>query len=349
MVVAGHLGLSEDEYIGRNVCGVDVILGGHHHVALNPPKIIEFDPDPDIVSGLGELEDDDLQSGNLEQTRLGECPESERRQVILAHPNAFAKFVGRLDVVVRDGRVRSHEWELIPIDDQLPEDPDVAFVLDEYVEEMNRRLDLDRVVTKALTKLNRFGSTGGDSALGNFVAEAMQYRKGVETDFCVTNSLGVRTDVLEGDVDLEQMFNVLPFDNTIATLYLSGADVQELLDFSTDRSASRGCNSQVQVSNVSFTMNCRTRKAEDIVIAGEPLDLESIYELCTNDYIANGGSGFEVLERNTTTIDTGISVRDAVIDYMRDNPELPRCYDNEPISTCSNGLAVEDGRIQTSF
>ena len=197
MVVAGHLGLSEDEYVGRNVCGVDLILGGHHHVALNPPKIIEFDPDPEIVAGLGDLEDEDLKSGKLEQTRLGECPASERRQVILAHPNAFAKFVGRLDVVVRDGRVRSHEWELIPIDDQLPEDPEVAFVLDEYVEEMNRRLDLDRVVTKALTKLNRFGGTGGDSALGNFVAEAMQYRKGVETDFCVTNSLGVRTDVLE--------------------------------------------------------------------------------------------------------------------------------------------------------
>ena len=352
IVVAGHLGLTEDEYLGRNICGVDLILGGHHHVALDPPKIIHWDPDPDFVTGQGEFPDEDLEPGSsgLGQTKLGECPESERRDVVLAHPNAFSKFIARLDVVVRDGRIRSHKFQLFPIDDRVPEDPDVAFVLDEYVEEMRRRLDLDRIVANASVRLNRFGSTGGDSALGNFVAEAMQYRRGIETDFCITNSLGLRTDVLQGDVTLDQMFNVLPFDNTIATLFLSGTEVQELLDFATDRSAGRGCNSQIQVSNVSYTMNCRTRVAEDIHIAGQPLDRDAIYELCTNNFIARGGSGFEVLERNTTTIDTGISLRDAVIDYMRQNPQLPLCFDeNTPIEQCDAGLAVEDGRIQTRF
>jgi 5'-nucleotidase len=349
--VVGHLGLSEDEYLARNLCGVDIILGGHHHIALNPPKLISFDPDPEVFAG-GEIDDDSDENlgGALGQSQLGECPKEDRRDVLLVHPNAFTKFVGRIDLIVRDGRIRSHKWQLFPIDGTIPEDPDVSFVLEEYVEEMNRTLDLSRVISRATTRLTRFGSSGGDSMFGNFVVEAMQFRRGVETDFCLTNSLGIRTDVLQGDITLEQLFNVLPFDNTIATMFLSGIDVQELLDFSTSRSADRGCSSQVQVSGIEFTMNCRTRQAEDILIAGSPLEPNAIYEMCTNNYIAAGGSGFKVLKRNTTTIDTGVSMRDAVIDYMKGFEVLPQCFDaSTPVDECTAGISVEDGRIRTRF
>jgi 5'-nucleotidase / UDP-sugar diphosphatase len=356
VVLVGHLGLGEDEFLARNVCGLDLILGGHHHVVLHPPKLIPFDRDPEIVFG-GEIEVDVdaldpamAGEGRDFGTILNECPDEWKRETLLAHPGAFAKYVARLDVVVRDDRIRSHRFELFPIDATVPEDPDVSFVLEEYQQELDRRLNLDVVLTTATQPLRRFGSSGGDSMLGNFMAEAMQFRPFVETDFCVTNSLGIRTDILEGDVTLEQMFNAMPFENTIATMQMSGVEVQELLDFSTERSAARGCTSQIQVSGVRFTMNCRTGKAEDIEINGQPLSPSGVYELCTNDYIASGGSGFKVLQRNTTTINTGISLRSAVIDEMRRHPELPACLnEDETLETCTRGVALSDGRIRTRF
>ena len=63
--------------------------------------------------------------------------------------------------------------------------------------------------------------------------------------------------------------------------------------------------------------------ARDILINGIPLDLNGTYELATNNYIANGGSGFEVLERNTTQFDTGISIRDVVKVMFIEYGELP--------------------------
>jgi 5'-nucleotidase / UDP-sugar diphosphatase len=356
VVLVGHLGLGEDEFLARNVCGLDLILGGHHHVVLEPPKLIPFDRDPDIVfSGEIEVDLDGLDPSMAGHDRdfgsiLNECPEEWKRETLLSHPGAFAKYVARLDVVVRDDRIRSHKFELFPIDSTVPEDPDVSFVLEEYQQEMDRRLNLDVVLTTATEPLRRFGGSGGDSMLGNFMAEAMQFRPFVETDFCVTNSLGIRTDILEGPVTLEQMFNAMPFENTIATMQMSGVEVQELLDFSTERSAARGCTSQIQVSGVRFTMNCRTGQAEDIVINGQPLSPSGVYELCTNDYIAGGGSGFKILQRNTTTINTGISLRSAVIDEMRRHPELPACLnEHETLENCTAGVALSDGRIQTRF
>lgn len=355
VVILDHLGLSEDETIARNVCGIDLILGGHHHIALNPPKLIKYDPDPEILFG-GEIESDDpipgqpLVGDNDFNDVLGYCPAEWERDTLLSHPNAFTKFVGRLDVVVRDKRIVSHDYELFPIDGSIPEDPEVKFVLEDYREEMRRRYNFDVIVTEATTPLRRFGTSGGDSALGNFLAESMQFREFVETDFCVTNSLGIRTDILEGPVTIEQIFNVMPFDNTIATMFLSGVEVQELLDFSTERSAERGCTSQIQVSGLTFTMNCRTGEAEDVILNGQPLSPNGVYELCTNNYIGRGGSGFKVLGRNTTFIDTGISLRDAVIDQLQKVPQLPVCFDeNAPIDACDSGLAVEDGRIRTKY
>ncbi len=349
LILVGHIGLTEDQVIARNVCGIDIIMGGHHHVALNPPKLIPYDPDGEFVFGGSENDEDYLGEGE-HTPMLGDCPDEWRRDTILAHPSAFAKFVARIDVIVRDGRIRSHKFELFPIDNTVPEDPDLKWLLDDYIEELNREFDLDRVVARAKVPLTRFGSTGGDSALGNFVAEAMQYRQFVETDFCITNSLGVRTDILAGDITLEQLYNVLPFDNTISTLYVTGKEVQEVLDFSTARSAERGCSSQIQVSNLSFTMNCRTGVAEDITIAGQPMQPDGVYEMCTNNYMANGGSGFRMLKRNTTREDTGISLRNAVIDYMRLSEELPTCYDEGvALEQCKSGLAIEDGRINNKF
>jgi 5'-nucleotidase len=355
IVILDHLGLGEDETIARNLCGIDLILGGHHHIALDPPKLIPYDPDPEILFG-GEIESEDPLPGQPVAPEkdfndiLGYCPAEWERDTLLSHPNAFSKFVGRLDIVVRDKRIVSHRYELFPVDNTAPEHPDVLFALEDYEEEMRRRYNFDVVVTNAKTRMTRFGSTGGDSALGNFLAESMQFREFVETDFCVTNSLGIRTDIDEGPVSIEKIFNVMPFDNTIATMFLSGLEVQELLDFSTARSAERGCTSQIQVSGVRFTMNCRTGKAEDIVLNGEPLSDNGVYELCTNNYIGRGGSGFKVLGRNTTFIDTGISLRDAVIDQLQALPELPVCADpNTPLEQCHEGTAVEDGRITTKY
>ena len=331
LIVLSHMGLTHDEIIGRNVCGVDIIIGGHHHIALNPPKIIPYGPDPIYV--------DEIDS-------IGSCSKKWTRDPLLVHSHAFAKFVGRLDAVVRDGRIRAHKFDLFPVDNSVTDDAETWELLEPYYEQMLREYDLDRVIATANSDLSRFGKNGGDSRLGNLVAEAIQYRRGIETDFAVTNSLGVRMDIQEGDIDIETMFNVMPFENTITTMYLSGLEVQEMFDYSTSRSSGRGCNSQIQVSNATFRMNCRTGFAEDITIAGQPLRLDAIYELATNNYIAWGGSGFDVLKRNTTKVDTGISLRDAVIDYMREHPDLPECYEDvSSIDDCHDGIAVEDGRI----
>ncbi|MFP2925366.1 bifunctional metallophosphatase/5'-nucleotidase [Pyxidicoccus sp. 3LG] len=62
---------------------------------------------------------------------------------------------------------------------------------------------------------------------------------------------------------------------------------------------------------------CYANPGTDIQINGKPLDPNGTYKIAVNDYIAKGGSGFTVLKRNTTRIETGISLRDSLIGYMQ--------------------------------
>lgn len=338
--VVSHLGLEEDIEIARKVPGISLIAGGHLHVAINPPKTV-------INEATGE-------------------------EVIIMHSGAFNKYLGRMDLVVRDGKILSHAYQLFPLDRTVPDDAEMLELMEPYVVEMNMTYDLNRVVGIATEKINRFGSGGGDGALGNFVAEAMQLRNRVETDFCLTNTLGIRTDFQEGEVTLEELYNVLPFENTVTTMFLSGKEVQELFDYVAFRSSERGCNSQAQISGATFTMDCLNRVSRDITIGGTsrpcevdaecadlgercigftaggdtsgrcqmPISDNGVYELATNDYIAAGGSGFEVLAQNTTQYDTGIPIRTVVLEYLQKHPVIPD-YDS--------GIAVEDGRIRVVY
>ncbi|WNG59359.1 bifunctional metallophosphatase/5'-nucleotidase [Archangium gephyra] len=351
------------------VSGLDAILGGHLHVVLNPPQQLS---DP---------------SG---------------RKVLLVHSGAFAKYVGRADLVVKvpkaeertiDGaEIVSNDYRVFPLDGlwcddamrayykdsfwnpgqfinapgvrqaiarcQEMEDRETTDLLQPFLLGMDFNMQLTSIFSYAPRDVARRNtSTGGDSPLGNIAADSMRKRRAVEAEMALTNSLGIRDNLYAGVVSQESMFNVFPFENTINLMYLSGVEIQEMLDFVAERSAERGCVSQAQISGARFTMDCAqvqlndlripctttdncpaegreghapwqclqdqdgsrcyARPATDVVINGKPLNPNGMYRVAVNDYIAKGGSGFSVLKRNTTRQETGISLRDSLIGYMQ--------------------------------
>jgi 5'-nucleotidase len=349
------------------LAGVDLVLGGHLHIVLNPPKAIPNDT-----------------FGN---------------QTVLAHSGAFAKFVGRLDLVVKVGddnsdpqrrsKITAYSFKTIPVDSTVEDDAEIAELLWPYSVALNREIDLNGVLAYVDTpgdeKVVRADPTGGDSQLGNLVARAMQLRTGIEAEIAITNSLGIRADFEKGPLTVEQMFNVFPFENSITLIYLSGSEIQETLDFVARKSAERGCRSQAQVSGITFDMVCtgecpggQPACAKNIYLgddcrsgdAGGPIDPKrctpivptGLYKVAVNDYIARGGSGFDVLKRNTSKQFTNISLRDALVDYMRQQPpcgeEIIDISDPDratvrerwgTIACIDSSVEPHDGRIRPVF
>ncbi len=373
IVFVTHLGLEVDERMIANTEGIDIVLGGHNHIVLQPPKRVrDCSANFDEERGMNYIE---LMSG--EEANPGDPPKKVRRyckprDVVLAHSGAFAKYVGRLDLVMSnqeedfpEGDYRSengfetltNEFKLFPVTENEPADPVILQTLEPYAQGLDSLANLELLVGYALDGSRRFSTTGGDSALGNMIATAMWLRLGVQTDFSLTNTTGIRADLVPGPVTVEQMFNIFPFDNSISKMQLSGVEVQDLFNFAARRSSGRGCVSQIQIAGARVVMDCskvaadqadlenpRPGEATHIYIgvsektctsdkdcgdAFGACDIEgsgrcwvgidpiATYELATSNYLAQGGSGFRVLQRNTTQFDTQIQQRDALIDYIR--------------------------------
>lgn len=412
IVFVTHLGLDNDQDLIESTSGIDIVLGGHNHIVLQPPKRVRDCGAKDeqgrhyieVVSGEGQDPD------KVSQKVRRYC---EPRDVVLTHSGAFAKYVGRLDVVVSNAAedfdedyprspadgfdVVSYDYRLFPVNATVPEDPIVRQTLEPYEQGLDVAVNLELLVGYAPDGSRRFSSTGGDSPLGNMIATAMWLRLGVQTDFSLTNTTGIRADVVPGPLNVEQMFNIFPFDNSITKMQLSGKEIQELFDFVARRSAGRGCTSQVQIAGARVVLDCQAIAAEDLppgqavgIFIGpwvptiactsdsdcpdalfgscdletnrcwQAIDKIASYELATSNYLAGGGSGFRVLQRNTTQFDTKIQQRDALIDFIRagdpcgsdGNGDLIGCRSDDDcadvgegfVCACPEIVVEEDGK-----
>ncbi len=385
IVVVTHLGLAEDERMIESTTGIDVVLGGHNHIVLQPPKHV-----PDCSQNF----DKDTNSYYI----LVDGPDSGKkvkrycspRDVILAHSGAFAKYVGRLDLLLSNDpkdlpatydklngfEVLSNDYHLFPVNASVPSDPIIDALLEPYHQGLDSLANLDLLVGYAPDGSKRSSATGGDSPLGNMIATAMWLRLGIQTDFSLTNTTGIRADLVPGPVTIEQMYNIFPFDNSITKMQLSGVELQQLFDFVARRSAGRGCVSQIQIAGARLVLSCnapgdpgfapgkatgiyigaavdgkgkiRTCQSDadcpgahygacqvDSGICWQPIDPFGYYELATSNYLAGGGSGFRVLQRNTTQLDSGVQQRDALIDYIRAGVPCGASEKTKKLRTCS--------------
>lgn len=151
-----------------------------------------------------------------------------------------------------------------------------------------------------------------ESLLSNFSADvyrlmAAEYLKS-PVDIGIVNIKGLRTSIPAGEIRVSRIFELMPFENELVLVWLKGSELLELLQFF----ASIGGEG---VSGMKMLIN--NGMATDVLIGGKGLEPEKIYIIATNDYLAEGNDGMKQLTRNIKRVDTGVKIRDMLIDFIR--------------------------------
>lgn len=153
-----------------------------------------------------------------------------------------------------------------------------------------------------------------ESNLGNWMADAI-HRKAAQyaqepIDFALQNHGGIRIPIIKkGSITKRKIYELMPFDNKIALLYLNKEEVEQLVEHLLK---SRGWP-------VSYPVRIQQLTEEDIKItlAGKPLMGDKIYTIALPDYIANGGSGSFFL-KDKKRKDLNVFIRDILIEDVMD-------------------------------
>jgi 5'-nucleotidase/UDP-sugar diphosphatase len=154
---------------------------------------------------------------------------------------------------------------------------------------------------------------GGESSLGSLVADAM--RAEVKADVAMQNSGGLRADLPEGEVTRGSIYEVMPFDNTLVTMELSGAELRTIIE----EGLAHGRVPQVSGLRITFDMS-HPPMHRLVVLAtsdNQPIDdTYRHYRVVVNNFMAGGGDNYDSLPQARNLTDTGINVRDALERYV---------------------------------
>jgi len=170
----------------------------------------------------------------------------------------------------------------------------------------------------------------GAGSLGNFVTDGMRAQAsaklGKPIDLAIMNGGGLRRNsISEGELRARDIFELLPFENALVTLDLSGEQILKLLGVVV---SSREAQSGVRLTYIikaDKSSQLETAMLRDEKGQEKAIDPNATYTIVTIDYLLNvGGERYSVLREGRNTKPTGITLRDAVMDYVKSETAAAR-------------------------
>ena len=211
---------------------------------------------------------------------------------------------------------RSPRARLLSVDASVPGDPDVEKIIAPYSEKVS---ELSKVIGRLEGGLAKKGAGAG--TLGNFVSDGMRAQAkaklGKPIALAIMNSGGLRkNDIAAGDLRASDIFELLPFENALVALDVTGAQLTNIIAVAT-KDAQSG-------ARIQFKYNDRDRpefisaKLVDENGNEQEIDPNKTYTIVTLDYLLRLNSGaYAILKEAKSSAPLDITLRDAVMNYVK--------------------------------
>lgn len=247
-------------------------------------------------------------------------------------------------IVIDDASKKIESNSLYEIKKDTAKDATVAAAAKTIVDRVDKEYGV--VFAKSEVTLNGAkapnGNRDSETNNGDLITDAMlwkvmQNKEGLTVDadhvVAITNGGGIRAAIKPGDVTKKDINTVLPFGNTVAVIYVTGAELLEALEAST---YSLPVGGFPQVAGINFTLstavaydaNAETYPASTYYgpksinrvvinsINGKEFKADDTYAVVTNNFVAGGGDTYYAFAAASAQFDTGIPLDEAVMEYV---------------------------------
>lgn len=161
-----------------------------------------------------------------------------------------------------------------------------------------------------------------ESSLGNLTAD-MCYeqanpvflsRTGKTIDFALFNNGGLRSDIQQGAITVGHAFEMMPFENTLLVVEMTGDKIVEMIQFliaeNKAHPVSKQFNLLIQKNDYQLTINKLL------------FDKHKTYFVLTSDYLQGGGDNMNFFKNPVQITDIDYKVRNAIIDYFSKTKQI---------------------------
>lgn len=301
IIALTHIGYGREVSEIAKIPDVDVVVGGHSHSLLSNTDAKAEGPYPTMVDNPGGY------------------------KVPVVQAASYSKYLGDLVVDFDDnGVVTGAKGDPILIDSSFTPDPTLTTRIAELakpIEELRKKvigssegpIEGDRTVCRVK-----------ECSMGNLVADAMLERgKSQGMQIAIQNGGGLRASIDAGEVTQGEVITVLPFQNTLATFQLSGADIRKALENGLGK-IEEGAGRFPQVSGMKYSFDKSKPPGSRVVSvdvkdgdAFVPLDDAKTYGVVTNNYMRSGGDGYSIFATaGKNAYDFGPDLADVTAEFI---------------------------------
>jgi len=274
------------------------------------------------------------------------------RIAVVTQTGQKGAYLGVLKLRVENKRIANYFWNLIPIDESLPEDPEVKAVAEAF----EAKLPKDEAVAEAEVPMDvrKQSLRTGEAAIGNFVCDAL--RREFKTDAALYNGGGIRGDRVlpKGEVRSSVIREMFPFGDDVIIMTVRGKTLYEAFE----RGAAalpESAGAFLQTSGLRVVLDpskppmrlskdasgdvtgvefpgARVKSLERCDEKGvcAPLDPDDELTVAVSAFLAGGGDGY-VMFRGTGQKDAGVKVADAILKAMRQEKKISPAQDGRVV------------------
>lgn len=299
IILLSHLGVDLDKMIASNVPGINVIVGGHDHYVYDEPILIT-----DPLGGT--------------------------TWIVQARSNYL--YAGKMKLVVDNDDIQLLDYQLIPIDESIPQEPNIQGIVDGMISEIESFYGIpfftqpygyaNSYIEEEAKDLLNLGAH--DTPAGNLVADA--FRSYTSTNIALQAGGSMALPLWPGTFTAGDLFRVNGYgfnlENTLGfqlvTFDFTGMDILTGLEFGLSE-IEMNDEFMLQVSGMEYAYDGTKPAGErlvDVKINGEPIDPQQVYSVTANEMVLAFMSYIGITPASVPQILTGITEFEALANYV---------------------------------
>jgi S-sulfosulfanyl-L-cysteine sulfohydrolase len=296
--VLSHMGLAQQLHLADQECadGVDYILGADTHERIRQPLQGKF-------------------------TKVTE-------------PGAFASFIGKLDIVIENGKIKDEVYELIDVDpEKYPENEEMKYMVERTKKPYKKVLD--EVIGQTKTVLERYYII--ETPMDNLITDAVMWK--MKTDIAVSNGFRFCPPLVPdpttglADITKDYLWSMLPVNSEIKTADVKGKQIWNWLESELENAFAKdptkrfgGWFVRFNGMQVTFTIgNEKGKRIQEVCIKGEPIDLEKTYTMVACERDGDPDNMLCRMRNTHNAVSQGIMLHDVIEEYLAEfSPVAPK-------------------------
>ena len=311
IVLVSHCGVDLERLLAA-LDGVDVVVGGHSHTRLDDAIIVSHPDGSDAMV---------VQTG------------------------CYGRALGRMDLVFdKEGKliVSESKYRLTNITDKVFEDPEVKAFVTEKAKPFEY-LTKTILATAEMNFDNRFKAYPWDSPIGDLVCDAL-FDAAIEHGATISmqNRGGIRGGLDQGQISLEDVREILPFQNKLVVATVTGKTLLGALEHSAASVGGTG-GPFLDVHGLKYGWDPTLELGHRIVFdyaqnkegVYEPIVPDDLYRIAVNDYTFGGGEGYDFKDAKDV-VSTGKRLSAVVEEYLKKVKQVKPALPNRFLRVSSN-------------